>query len=89
MINNLDEYYGIVNNSYYAFKKSYYSYVAYRYVIWMAESSLVSDRRKKQLIREMKSYTWLLNYDGIERVRKARLAYRILGFHGASKLLGI
>ena len=71
------------------FQKSYYSYVAYRYVIWMAESSLVKDRRKRKLIKEMKSYVWLLNYDGIERVRKARLAYRILGFQGASMLLGI
>lgn len=71
------------------FKKSYYSYVAYRYVIWMAESALVKDKHKRKLIREMKKYTWLLKYDGIKRIEKVRLSYKLLGFHGASILLGM
>ena len=70
-------------------KNSYYGYVAYRYVIWMAESALVKDKRKRKLIREMKKYTWLLKYDAIKRVGKVRLFYKLLGFHGASILLGM
>lgn len=68
---------------------AYYSYVAYRYVIWMAESYLVKDMNKKLLVEEMKKKAWLLEYDEIKRVKKARLLYCFLGFQGASMVLGM
>ena len=71
------------------FKNAFYSYVAYRYVIWMAESFLVKDVRKKPLIREMKKYAWLLDYGGIKRVERVRFLYHAVGFRGASAILGI
>ena len=71
------------------FRSAYYSYVAYRFVIWMAESSLVKDKRKEPLIREMREYTWLLKYDGISRVGKADFLLHLFGFRGASIILGL
>lgn len=71
------------------FLQSYYGYVAYRYVIWMAESAALKDPEKEPLIREMKQYRWLLEYSLSWKVKLARIAENILGFRGASKLLGV
>lgn len=71
------------------FLQSYYGYVAYRYVIWMAESAALKDPEKEPLIREMKQYRWLLEYSLSWKVKLARIAEGILGFDGASKLLGL
>lgn len=71
------------------FLQSYYGYVAYRYVIWMAESAVLKDSAKETLIREMKQYRWLLDYSLSWKVKMARIAEGILGFDGASKLLGL
>ena len=71
------------------FRFAYYSYIAYRYIIWMAESAALRDPAKKPLIREMKKYSWLLNYDGIKRVNTVKRVHRLLGFRATSFLLGI
>lgn len=71
------------------FLNAYYSYVAYRYVIWMAESAVVRDPGKKEYIRAMKQHTWLLKYDLNRKVRLARRLAGITGFALASKLLGL
>lgn len=71
------------------FCNAYFGYVAYRYVIWMAESFLVRDPKKRSLIKEMKKNAWLLKYDGMERVHKVRMLYHLTGFSGAATLLGL
>ena len=71
------------------FQYAYYSYIAYRYVIWMAESAALHDPAKNALIREMKQYSWLLNYDGMKRVKMVKRVHRILGFRITSALLGL
>ncbi len=70
------------------FQRAYYSYVAYRYIIWLAESTVVKDPQVKELTNEMKSLRWLLQYDANKKVRMAKLANRILGLNITSKLLG-
>ncbi len=71
------------------FLSCYYGYIAYRYVIWMAESSIVVDRKKAALIEEMKQYQWLLSYSSNRKVFLARIVTRILGFNICSQLLGM
>lgn len=71
------------------FLNAYYSYVAYRYVIWMAESAVIKNPGKKPLIRDMKQYTWLLKYGLNHKVRLARRLACLTGFAPASKLLGL
>ena len=71
------------------FLDAYYSYVAYRYVIWMAESAVVKDPGKRALIHQMKQHKWLLCY---HLNRKVKLAYRVslvAGWRMAAKLLGL
>ena len=70
------------------FKFAYFSYVAYRYVIWMAESAKLKDPSKKPLVREMKHYTWLLDYDGMKRVKMVKKTNKILGYRMTCALLG-
>lgn len=71
------------------FLNAYYSYVAYRYVIWMAESAVVRDPGKKPLIREIKQHKWLLNHGLIRKVKLARKLSGFTGFTPTSKLLGL
>lgn len=71
------------------FLDAYYSYVAYRYVIWMAESAVVQDSGKRALIHQMKQHKWLLCY---HLNRKVKLAYRVslvAGWRMSAKLLGL
>ena len=70
------------------FKFAYFCYVAYRYVIWMAESAKLKDPAKKPLVRDMKRYTWLLNYDGMKRVKMVKKTNKILGYRMTCALLG-
>lgn len=71
------------------FENAYFSYVAYRYVIWMAESAVVKAPGKKPLIREMKQYKWLLGAGLNRKVRLAQMLTRFTGFAMGAKLLGI
>ena len=70
------------------FQQAYYSYVAYRYVIWFAESTLVVSPETKDLFNEMAKLRWLFQYDANIKVRLARLAHRFLGLKLTTKLLG-
>lgn len=67
----------------------YYSYVAYHYAIWMAESARVKNKKKKPLIQEMKQYTYLLKYQDYPKIKKVYLVYRIFGYTITSKILGL
>lgn len=69
--------------------EAYYGYVAYRYVIWLAEYSTVQDSGKKALMEQMKQYKWLLRYTLNRKVAYARAASAVLGLQGATWLLGI
>lgn len=71
------------------FLSAYYGYIAYRYVIWMAESGVVSDPGKKPLIREMKQYRWLLRYSLNQKVKLASMLSKVLGYRLTSCLLGL
>ena len=70
------------------FLNAYYSYVAYRYVIWMAESAVVKDPDKKRLIQKMKAYQFLLKHGGNPKVKLANLLRRMVGFDLCRMILG-
>lgn len=69
------------------FKRAYYSYVAYRYTIWMAEWATVNDKEKQSLISEMKQYDWLLSYDISPKVCLVNKVYKVFGFRLTSLFL--
>lgn len=71
------------------FLDAYYSYVAYRYVIWMAESALVQDSGKRALVQQMKQYTWVLYYHLNRKVKLAYAANKLLGYRLSCQLLGL
>jgi glycosyltransferase involved in cell wall biosynthesis len=70
------------------FKKAYYSYLAYQYVIWMAGSVVVKDKGTKPLIKEMYNLRWLLEYDLNRKVHLVHMVDRICGVRISRLLLG-
>ena len=71
------------------FMNAYYSYVAYRYVIWMAEGNAVDDNGKECLIGEMKKKYWLLAYDLSPKVKIIKYLYKMLGYDKTAAILGM
>ncbi len=71
------------------FRCAYYAYVAYRYVIWLAESVLVCDNDKKKIVRQMKKYCWLLKYNGNYKVRQTYRLYCLVGYSLTRLALGL
>lgn len=61
-------------------REAYFSYVAYRYVIWMAEAAAVKDNGKRELVQKMQMYDWLLGYKLNNKVRVVHSVYGILGY---------
>lgn len=64
---------------------AYFSYVSYRYIVWMAEAWLVNN--KSILIEEMRKYDWILKYDLNKKVRLVNKLYRITGYRVTSIVL--
>lgn len=71
------------------FLDAYYSYVAYRYVIWMAESAVVKDSGKRALIHQMKQHKWLLCYHLNRKVKLAHRVCLVAGYRLSCQLLGL
>lgn len=71
------------------FLDAYYSYVAYRYVIWMAESAVVQDPGKRALVLQMRQYAWVLFYHLNRKVKLAYAANKLLGYRLSCRLLGL
>lgn len=72
-----------------SFRKAYLSYVAYKYVIWMAEGNAVDDNGKECLIGEMKKKYWLLAYDLSPKVKIIKYLYKMLGYDKTAAILGM
>lgn len=70
-------------------KEAYYSYVSYRYIIWMAEACLVKSKQKKHLVKQMCNYDWLLNYDLNRKVHFVKKIYHIVGYKLTAYLLSV
>lgn len=79
--------YTAIRNKDEQFERAYYNYVAYRYVIWMAECAAVNDKKKQPLVLEMKKYDWLLNHDANRKVFFVNKVYKIFGFKLTSLFL--
>lgn len=70
-------------------KEAYYSYVSYRYIIWMAEARSIKSKDKNHLVRQMQDYDWLLNYDLNPKVQLVKKIYRVVGYKKTAYLLSI
>lgn len=71
-----------------AFEEAYFSYVAYRYTIWMAEYDVIVSNEKNKLLQSMKNHRWLLSYQLNAKVKLANIFVRIIGFENTMHLLG-
>lgn len=74
-----------------AFKGSYLSYVAYQYGTFFISCSRVRDDRVQGLLKEMKKYRYLFQYDTDPKVAMLHKVEKILGFSGVcflSKIYG-
>lgn len=69
------------------YSPSVLSYIAYLYTVWLAQAHLSHDLQLKKDIQAMRPCTCLLNYDKHPGVKKAKLAYRLLGYHNLVRLL--
>lgn len=64
------------------FKNLYYNYVAYQYITFLHSSLLCEkDKRVKQLVKDMKAYSWLLNYHINGKVRKVYQFNKLFGYN--------
>lgn len=71
-------------------KNLYYNYVAYQYITFLKVALLCEDDpRTKSLVKEMKSYKWLLNYHLNRKVKIVYLFNKFLGFKLMHKCLKI
>ncbi len=62
--------------------------LAYQYAIICGLLARIKDRAYvKKLIQKLKIYKWLLNYDLIPKVRKVKIAYKVLGISTTLRLL--
>jgi len=86
-------YYKLLNNNEMQYTKDFHraclSYLAYLYVVWMAQAEMIKDDKIKQDIEEMKSYSEILEYDLDSNVRKVKGIYKVLGYDFTAKLLKI
>lgn len=63
-------------------------YLAVQYVQWLAISSVVNNKLVDDLVKEMRSYWYLVDYDWYPYVKKVK-KFKILGFSIMRRLLGI
>ena len=68
----------------------YYNYVSYQYITFLKVAFLCEDDpRTKLLVKEMKSYKWLLKYHLNKKVKIVYLFNKLLGFNLMHKCLKI
>lgn len=65
------------------------SYVAYQYALLLTHITVRKPEKQKEMLSELKQYTYLFQYTGYPRVRKISAAYRFVGFHGTRYLLAL
>ena len=65
------------------------SYVAYQYALLLAFITWVKPDKAREMLSELKQYTYLFQYTGYPRVKKISAAYRFVGFHGTRYLLAL
>jgi glycosyltransferase involved in cell wall biosynthesis len=72
------------------FSDLYYNYVSYQYITFLRVSLLCeNDSRTRTLVKEMKSYKWLLNYHLNKKVRIIYWFNKLLGFNLMLKCLKV
>ena len=65
-----------------SFKKIYLNYVAYQYAVIFVSSGYVKDKELKRIYKELKPYTYLLDYCVDSKVSMMRKVYKLLGYRG-------
>lgn len=70
-------------------KNAVFSFLAYPFAVWMGQIKFVNDERIKTDVNNLKKYTWIMEFSNNKSVKYARIAYKLLGFNLACKLLNI
>ncbi len=66
------------------------NYITYQYVILCGIIVRAKDKKfKKEFIRKLVKYKWLMKYDMCPKVKKAKKIYSTLGFYAMTKVLGL
>ena len=63
-------------------KNIYLNYVAYQYAVIFVSSGYVKDKELKRIYKELKPYTYLLDYCVDSKVSMMRKVYKLLGYRG-------
>lgn len=63
------------------FREVYYTFVAYQYGTFLYSNNLVKDERVKDLVKEMKSYRWLLKFNSNKKIKLLYLLDRTVGYY--------
>lgn len=72
------------------FSNLYHNYVSYQYITFLKVALLCeNDARTKHLVKEMKSYSWLLNYHLNKKVKIVYWFNKLLGYNMMHKCLKI
>lgn len=77
-----------VKNNQEKYNEGMLSYIAYLYIVWLAQASLSKDIRVLQDMNEMKQCTFLLQHKIHPSVKKASVVYHMVGFKILTWLLG-
>lgn len=56
------------------------SYIGYQYALLLAHMSKIKDKKKRALIKEMKEYSYLLQYDKYPRTKIISKVYSVFGY---------
>ncbi len=84
--NFADKFSGSNNN----IEKLLLNYIAYQYVILCGILVRAKDTKfKNSLIKQMKNYKWLMNYDMCPKVKKAKSIYSFFGLRVMIKVMGL
>ncbi len=62
------------------FKQSYLKYVSFQYSTLFVVAGFVNDKRKKDILNEMKRYIYLLKYSNNKKVRALYFVNKYLGY---------
>lgn len=71
-------------------KEVFYNYIAYQFSLLCAFVSNINDSiEKKNMLNNIKNYSWILKYNMYPRMKKISFFYKVFGFKITAKVLGL
>lgn len=67
----------------------YHTFVAYQYGVFLCTNTLVKDRQVREIVKEMESYKWLLEYRSNKKIKALYLVNKTLGYRNLIRCMKI